>query len=213
MQEFFIDSTFLIKVAAVYVALAFVYITMLIIRKRHILSNNKKVFELLQKCILNGTINDSFGLELLCQSAKYEDFEIFVKRFLRFSLRTLSEEDYMKVDTLMRTIIIEKSKKKPFEECSPTDRQMLLSINEVVAKGDNEAAKYSMQELSHSLFEKDKIIRRQRRQQFWLTILTIVGLAINIVFGVLSMNLSDKDIQKIQQSVEVVVKTDTTTVN
>ena len=212
MTDFISNNTFLITIAAVYVTFAFVYISMFIIHKRHTLSNNKKIFELLQKCILNGTINDSFGLELLCQSAKYEDFEMFVKCFLRFSLKTLPEDDYMKVDSLMRTIIIDKSKKKPFEECSPTDRQMLLSINEVVAKGDNEAAKYSMQELSSSLFEKDKIIRHQRRQQIGLTILTIVGLVINIIFGVLSLNLSDKDIQKIQQSVEVVIKSNSTNI-
>lgn len=87
---------------------------------------------------------------------------------------------------------------------------MLLVLNEIIAQSDNEAAKYSIQELSRILKEKDQRIRKQRISQIVLTILTILGLAINIIFGVIGMNLSEKDLQNIQQTVEHVINSDTT---
>lgn len=87
---------------------------------------------------------------------------------------------------------------------------MLLAINEIVAKGDNDAAKYSMQELSRSLAEKDEKIHKQRNMQIGLTFLTILGLAINIVFGILGLSLSEKDVQTIKQTVETVMQSDST---
>lgn len=106
--------------------------------------------------------------------------------------------------------MIDKSKKKPFEGCSSNDKQMLLVINDIMAKSDNEAAKYSIQELSRSLKEKDQKVRKQRISQIILAILTILGLAINIIFGVIGMNLSEKDLQNIQKTMEQVIQLDTT---
>lgn len=200
----------LILVAVVYAGLVVILYAFMIVRFRKRRYNNKKTYDLLQKCILNGTIVDSFGLDLICRVSQYEEFEIFVKNFLRYSLETRTEEEYQKIDALIRTIVIEKSKKKPFEACSPTDRQMLLAINEIVAKGDNDAAKYSMQELSRSLAEKDEKIHKQRNMQIGLTFLTILGLAINIVFGILGLSLSEKDVQTIKQTVETVMQSDST---
>lgn len=174
--------------------------------------NNRKIYELLQKCILNETITDSFGLDLLCQASDYEDFERFVKIFLRYSLETKTEEEYRKIDSLIRTIVIDKSKKKPFEGCSPMDRQMLLVVNEIVLRSDNDAAKYSIHELSRSIAQKDERINKQRKMQIGLTILTILGLAINILFGVMGMNLSDKDIQNIKMTFETIQQTDTVSI-
>lgn len=45
---------------------------------------------------------------------------------------------------------------------------MLLVLNEIIAQSDNEAAKYSIQELSRILKEKDQRIRKQRISQIVL---------------------------------------------
>lgn len=208
MLEYFHDV--LIWVSVLYTGMVVVlYIFMLAwLKKRR--SKDKKTFDLLQKCILNGTITDSFGFDLICKASEYEDFEQFIKKFLKYSLVSLSEEEYHIVDPFIRSIMIDKSKKKPFEGCSSNDKQMLLVLNEIIVKCDNEAAKYSIQELSRSLKEKDQRIRKQRVSQIVLTILTIFGLAINIIFGVIGMNLSEKDLQNIQQTMEQVIQSDTT---
>lgn len=208
MMDYFHDV--LIWVSVLYAGMVVIlYIFMLTrIKRRRI--KDKNTFDLLQQCILNGKITDSFGFDLLCKASEYEDFEQFIKKFLKYSLKSLSEEEYHVVESFIRSIMIDKSKKKPFEGCSSNDKQMLLVINDIVAKSDNEAAKYSIQELSRSLKEKDQKVRKQRISQIILTILTILGLAINIIFGVIGMNLSEKDLQNIQKTMEQVIQLDTT---
>jgi len=208
MMDYFQDV--LIWVSVLYAGMVVIlYIFMLTrIKRRRI--KDKNTFDLLQQCILNGKITDSFGFDLLCKASEYEDFEQFIKKFLKYSLKSLSEEEYHVVESFIRSIMIDKSKKKPFEGCSSNDKQMLLVINDIIAKSDNEAAKYSIQELSRSLKEKDQKVRKQRISQIILTILTILGLAINIIFGVIGMNLSEKDLQNIQKTMEQVIQLDTT---
>lgn len=205
MFELFHMSNIIVWVAALYVLIVCLYVFSLMSIRSRKLRNRNKAYELLANGILNGTIYDSFGLEILCRYSQYEDFERFVRGFLKYALTNQSEENFHKIDDLMRAMIVEKSKKKPFEECNPVDRQFLLSVNEVVSKSDIESAKLSVQELSRSIREKEAVIAKQGRQQFWLTIFTIVGLALNIFFGIQSMNLSEKDIDNISQIVETAI--------
>lgn len=208
MMDYFHDV--LIWVSVLYAGMVVVLYIYMLTRLKRKKVKDRKTFDLLQQCILNRKITDSFGFDLLCKASEYEDFEQFVKKFLKFSLESLSEEEYHIVESFIRSIMIDKSKKKPFEGCSSNDKQMLLVINDIIAESDNEAAKYSVQELSRSLKEKDQKIRKQRISQIVLTILTILGLAINIIFGVIGMNLSENDLQNIQQTVEQVLQSDTT---
>lgn len=196
-------------VSVLYAGMVFVIYIFMLTRLRRRKIKDKNTFDLLQQCILNEKISDSFGFDLLCNASEYEDFEQFIKKFLKYSLKSLSEEDFHAVDLFIRSIMIDKSRKRPFEGCSSNDKQLLLVLNEIIAKSDNEAAKHSLQELSRTLKEKDQRIRKQRISQVVLTILTILGLAINIIFGVIGMNISEKDMQKIQQTMEQVIQSNT----
>lgn len=205
MFDIFQVSDIMVCVSILYALVVGLYAASMIGIRNRKSRNRDKVYELLANGILNGTIYDSFGLEILCRYSQYEDFERFVRGFLKYALTNQSEENFHKIDDLMRAMIVEKSRKKPFEECNSVDRQFLLSINEVVSKSDIESAKLSVQELSRSIREKDAEIAKQGRQQFWLTILAIVGLVLNIFFGIQSMNLSEKDINNISQIVETAI--------
>lgn len=192
-----------IYVVAVVIAtiIAFLWINA---REDERIQDREKKYNSLIDCILNGTITDEYSFNAVYKNFKRNDFDAFVSDFLNYAVGKAKGDDFRKIEEFIKRMEDAKALKDPFEGCIPSDKQYLLSINEVVAGQNNEAANHALRELSRSLKEKDRKLYVQRIINITALVLSGVGIALSVIWGV--RGLSDKDVDRIKGATEEVMQ-------
>ena len=144
-------------------------------KKEEIINDREKNYKLLADGIKNNSIVNSYSLDVIYKRIKVNDFEVFARDFLHYSLEKEGTDEYRKIEEFIIKVGEEKYQNDPFEGCSPSDKHYLLSIKEVVSKEDNEAAKFALRELSRSIKDKEKQLHVRNIVTIVTIILTIVG--------------------------------------
>lgn len=193
--------------SAVYVVIVAVsipvFMSWAITKKDEKIKDRENKYNLLISGILSNTITNAYSFEVVYKGLKTSDFDAFVQDFLNYALEKLDGTEYRMIEEFIKRMEEEKAKNDPFDGCLPPDKQYLLSIQEVVSNSRNEAAKHALQEVSRSIKEKDGQLHVQKTITIVTIILTGVGLALNLVFGI--RGLSDKDVKRIKNVTTEVV--------
>lgn len=197
----YVLSAIYIVAAVVGSLLSFLWVSA---RKDEKIQDSEKKYNTLIDGILTDTITDSYSFDVVYKSIKTNNFDLFIRDFLRYALEKKRSEDYRKIENFVKRMEDEKSLKNPFEGCLPSDKQYLLSIKEVVADSNNEAAKNALRELSRTIKEKDRQLHEQKIINIVTIVLTIIGLALNITLGL--RGLSTNDVNRIKDATEEVLK-------
>ena len=160
------------------------------------IKNANDDYKLLCKGILSKAIKDAYGFDNVYKRYPNVAYETFVRDFLHYALTNQRQEEYGLIEDFVKQIEVERNKMNPFDGCAPSDKQYFLSINDVVALSDSEAAKHGLLELARSFREKTYQLQSLKTVTIVSTVLTVAGLVINIFLGV--RGLSTRDVTKIQ---------------
>ncbi len=160
------------------------------------IKNANDDYKLLCKGILSKAIKDAYGFDNVYKRYPNVAYETFVRDFLHYALTNQRQEEYGLIEDFVRHVEEERNKMNPFDGCAPSEKQYFLSINEVVALSDSEAAKHGLLELVRSFRDKTYQLQSLKMVTIISTVLTVAGLVLNIFLGV--RGLSNRDVTKIQ---------------
>ena len=184
-----------IYLLAVVVSYLYLYSRRKAIKEKRI-ENANNDYKLLCKGILSNAIKDAYGFDNVYKRYPNVEYETFVRDFLHYALENMRQEEYGRIEDFVRQVEKERNQKNPFDDCAPSDKQYFLSINEVVAHSDSEAAKHGLRELARSFREKTYQLQSLKMVTIISTVLTVAGLLLNIFLGV--RGLSNDDMARIK---------------
>lgn len=87
---------------------------------------------------------------------------------------------------LIREILEEESKEKPFTEAPEEERRLLINLSEAIEKGNKSSSEYNLHELSSLICRSYKNYMRTHKVNKWAIPLAVCALATTILFGTLS---------------------------
>ncbi|MBR5678225.1 MAG: hypothetical protein IKX20_08805 [Paludibacteraceae bacterium] len=142
------------------------------------------------------TINDNRDVQLIFDLSRriYGErftFVLFLKRYLRH-LRShpadVSPEEFNDINQRIKDLIMEEESHVPFDGVPDAEKRVLLSIREE----STPSVQQKLPELAEMIRARDGELKSAKRINYWTIPLSIIGIALTIVFGVKSLSPKDK---------------------
>lgn len=117
---------------------------------------------------------------------------------------------------LLKSIISEENKEKPFENVPDEERRLLVGMKDGIQNKDMQSLEFNLHELHTVISTRSNIYEKANKLNRWSIPLAIIGTFFTILFGILSMtpNLDSKKIdemnKKIIDKIELLNKVDST---
>lgn len=94
-------------------------------------------------------------------------------------------------DTKIRSFILDIYKllkqKEPFSSVTSKESNLLKNINDAIIKNNTDLGLSTLQQLAEEIANKEKTIKKKEKENQVATIVSIVGVVLTIVFGLLSL--------------------------
>jgi hypothetical protein len=111
---------------------------------------------------------------------------------------SITDTDKIERHRLIREIIKNEYKEKPFSGVPDEERRILISIKDALANEDNQAIEFNISELNSVLTARNKMFENTSRLNRWSVPLAVCGVFFTILFGVLSFKPNKIDYEKIK---------------
>ena len=138
--------------------------------------NYNKIFQRL------GADKDSTLLDMLEQLIHYYD---------SYSDKNFKYRFGETKDTKIRSFILDIYKllkqKEPFSSVTSKESNLLKTINDAIIKNNTDLGLSTLQQLAEEIANKEKTIKKKEKENQVATIVSIVGVVLTIVFGLLSL--------------------------
>lgn len=169
-------------------------------RKRRV-ERNEKFFKALSAGLENNAISSYEDITNIYEgitrtSIDNSDFKYGLKRWLKEYLVALisksleSKPDDTKINDWKDKItdFIRKNEEvSPYDDIPPAEKNLLIDILAYDDKGDKDAVRRKVDELSVLIKSKNEVLTKIQNTNKYSTILAIVGLILTIFFGILSI--------------------------
>ena len=77
--------------------------------------------------------------------------------------------------------------KEPFSSVTSKESNLLKNINDAIIKNNTDLGLSTLQQLAEEIANKEKTIKKKEKENQVATIVSIVGVVLTIVFGLLSL--------------------------
>ena len=104
---------------------------------------------------------------------------------------------------LLKEIIKEENKEKPFENVPDEERRLLVGLKDGIQNKDMQSLEFNLHELHTVVSTRNKIYERANRLNRWSIPLAVVGTFFTILFGILSLtpNLDSKKLDEMNKTI------------
>jgi hypothetical protein len=176
--------------------------------------SNDSIFNSLDQKFDAELIKDKSDIQLIINSFSRAEDEIYtIAPVLEdYYTKRLSKSDSIEVDELnkryqlLKGIIKEENKDKPFSGVPDEERILLISIKDALKNDDKQAIDFNVNELNSVLTTRNKVYEKTNRLNKWSVPLAIVGTFFTILFGVLSLTPQKVDYEKISSDNKEIIK-------
>ncbi len=156
---------------------------------------NKSIYDILDQKFSSGLIKDKEDIQLIINSVSRSEDELYsispvLEDYYTNRLsksEDLKEEDLIQRHKLIKNIIQEENKEKPFSGVPDEERRILLNIKDAIRNDDKQAIEFNVNELNTVLTTRNKIYKSTDKLNKWSVPLAVVGVFLTILFGVLSI--------------------------
>ena len=194
-------------VMSAYIAIIFVYFTLVKSRQRLKYSKVKEAYTLIIQGIEQDTLENDSDIFLIYKklvqtysiSRSYVDF---LESFLIY-VRKISEDKDAMLKTLRRiNPILEKEREeKPYCNVNDRERRILLTIEDAFKKNEINSIKHILVDLSMVIEGNQKALDRAKSTNKWSIPISIVGVLLTLFIWLYGSSLSERDVEKISTHV------------
>ncbi|MFA8451934.1 MAG: hypothetical protein ACEPOW_14660 [Bacteroidales bacterium] len=177
-------------------------------------SSKDSIYNTLDQKLESGLINDKEDIQLIINSfSRTEDEFYSITPVLEdYFTKRLSKSDKIETEELKRRyklikdIIKDENKNKPFSEVPDEERRLLISIKDALSNNDNQAIEFNVNELNSVLSTRNKVYEKTNRLNKWSVPLAIAGTFFTILFGILSLSPQGVDYDRIKDDNNKIIK-------
>lgn len=174
---------------------------------------SETIYDKIDQKFSSGLITDKVDIQLIINSvsrAEDETYSIapvledyYTNRLLISS--DIEDKEISRRYNIIKKIINEENKEKPFSGVPDEERRILISIKDALANNDTEAINFNVNELNSVLTTRNRIFENIVRLNKWSVPLAVLGVFFTILFGILSFTPSKVDYEKINTQTETLL--------
>lgn len=185
----------------------------LLYSKRENRIGNDNVYDKIDQKFSSGLIKDRDDIQLIINSVSRVENDVYsIAPVLEdYYTHRLSKDSDIEEDELERRykiikeILKEENKEKPFSGVPDEERRILISIKDALKNNDINAIDFNVDELNSVLTTRNKLLERSTKLNRWSVPLAILGVFFTILFGILSLSPNKIDYEKINSQNEVLL--------
>jgi len=193
-------------------------------------SDMEKIFTAIDRKFDSDLIKSKYDIEIILNSISRNSENIYslapiLEDYITYRLDSKLKEDNAdssKISeryNLLKGIIQEENKEKPFDNVPDEERRMLVGIKDGIHNKDMQSLEFNLHELHTVISTRTRIYERTNKLNRWSIPLAIIGTFFTILFGILSLtpNIDSKKIEEmnnnILEKIEMLNASDTTKTN
>ncbi|MBN2788419.1 MAG: hypothetical protein JXQ69_08885 [Paludibacteraceae bacterium] len=165
--------------------------------------NKEKLFDEIDKKFKAGLIKSKEDLLIIINSFSRQYNNVYslgpiLEDYITYRLNEKNDvETPVKYD-LLKTIINQENKEKPYENIPDEERRLFLAINDNIKYKDFDVIKFNLHELSMLISTRHKSFKKIARANKWSIPIAIISLIITVFFGIIQIfpNAENKKLQE-----------------
>jgi hypothetical protein len=233
MKEIFLNYEWFISLISVLVAaLSTLFISKPFLKRERDKkpSDKEKIFNAIDKKFNSNLIKGKDDIIIVLNSISRESenyysiapiLEDYITNRLDITATEKQEntDEIKKRYDLLKSIISEENKEKPFENVPDEERRLLVGIKDGIQNKDMQSLEFNLHELHTVISTRNKIYEKANKLNRWSIPLAVIGTFFTILFGILSMtpNLDSKKLEEMNKNlidkIELLNQTDSLKVN
>jgi hypothetical protein len=233
MKEIFLNYEWFISLISVLVAaLSTLFISKPFLKRERDKkpSDKEKIFNAIDKKFNSNLIKGKDDIIIVLNSISRESenyysiapiLEDYITNRLDITATEKQEntDEIKKRYDLLKSIISEENKEKPFESVPDEERRLLVGIKDGIQNKDMQSLEFNLHELHTVISTRNKIYEKANKLNRWSIPLAVIGTFSTILFGILSMtpNLDSKKLEEMNKNlidkIELLNQTDSLKVN
>lgn len=168
-------------------------------------AGNETVFDKIDQKFSSDLINDKDDIQLIINSVSRSEDEVYslapvLEDYYTTRLsksQDIGSEEILRRYGIIKKIIKEENKEKPFSGVPDEERRILMNMNDALANNDSKSIEFNINELNSVLTTRNKVFESNAKLNKWSVPLAILGVFFTILFGILSFTPSKIDYEKI----------------
>ncbi len=169
-------------------------------------AGSDSIYDILDQNFSSGLIKDREDVQIIINSMSRTKGEIYSMAPVLEDYYTnrladsskIPENDKIERHRLIREIIKNEYREKPFSGVPDEERRILISIKDALSNEDTKAIEFNISELNSVLTTRNKMFENTSKLNRWSVPLAVIGVFFTILFGVLSFKPNDIDYSKIK---------------
>jgi hypothetical protein len=201
MKDLLLNSEWIISIITVLVAAVLTSMLLKIfLRKEREKkpSDKEKFFNAFDKKFDSNLINGKDDLMIILnsisrESENYYSIAPILEDYITYHLdkqtkdNKENDEEIKRRYKLLKEIIAEENKEKPFENVPDAERRLLVGIKDGIQNNDIPSLEFNLHELHTVISTRNKIYERVSKLNRWAIPLAVIGTFFTILFGILSL--------------------------
>jgi len=158
-------------------------------------STKEKIFQTIDKKFDSDLIDGKDDILILLNSMSRETDNYYsiapvLEDYITNRMEITDAKDSEKIKkryNLLKTIIEEETKEKPYEDVPDEERRLLVSIKDALKNNDTNSIEFNLQELHSVISTRNRIYERANRINKWSIPLAVIGTFFTVLFGIISL--------------------------
>lgn len=182
--------------------------------KRTKKGDKENIFNSIDEKFSSRLIRDRSDIEVIINSYSRSNDELYsiapvLEDYFTKRLSKTDKIDENEIDRrydLLKEIIKEENKDKPFSDVPDEERRLLISMKDALGNKDNQAIEFNINELNSVLTTRNKMYEKVNRLNKWSVPLAIIGTFFTILFGILSLSPQKIDYEKVKNDNQIIIQ-------
>lgn len=193
-------------VISLYIAFVLFLITHVKSRK----SKQKDAYNLIQKGIEEGTLDNDSDIFLIYKRLAQDDYHYnsyadFLESFLVHIRKNLDKDSILLISKRITPILNKEREEKPYYNIQDRERRILLAIEDAIKKNETNSIKHTLVDLSMVIESNQKALEKAERTNKWSIPISIVGVLLTLFIWFYGSSLSNKDIERISTQISTTI--------
>ena len=193
-------------VISLYIAFVLFLITHVKSRK----SKQKDAYNLIQKGIEEGTLDNDSDIFLIYKRLAQDDYHYnsyadFLESFLVHIRKNLDKDSILLISIRITPILNNEREEKPYYNIQDRERRILSAIEDAIKKNETNSIKHTLVDLSMVIESNQKALEKAERTNKWSIPISIVGVLLTLFIWFYGSSLSNKDIERISTQISTTI--------